>query len=60
MSYDEMPQCGFDDIEGADVSYLKPVLLAEQLPAQSNLAVVFVVCTGDYEPDNTWCYLVMS
>jgi hypothetical protein len=37
-----MPQCGFDDIEGADVAYLKPVLLAELLPAQSNLAVVFV------------------
>ena len=27
-----MPHCGLDDIEGADVSYLEAVLLAEPPP----------------------------
>lgn len=39
-SFDNMPQCSFDDIEGADVAYLELVLLAELLPAQSDLAAV--------------------
>jgi hypothetical protein len=28
-----MPQCGFDNIEGADVTFLEAVLLAELPPA---------------------------
>jgi hypothetical protein len=33
-AYDNnMPQRGFDDVEGADVAYLQPVLPAELNPA---------------------------
>lgn len=29
----DMPHCGFDNLEGADVTFLEPVLLAEPPPA---------------------------
>lgn len=33
MRNGNMPECGIDDVEGADVTFLDPVLLAEPPPA---------------------------
>ena len=38
-----MPQCGFDDVESADVPYLQPVLPAELHPARSNMITTVAV-----------------
>uniref|UniRef100_A0A0A9H5P6 Uncharacterized protein n=1 Tax=Arundo donax TaxID=35708 RepID=A0A0A9H5P6_ARUDO len=38
-----MPQCGFDDIEGADVAFLETVLLAKSHPTmQKPVALILV------------------
>jgi hypothetical protein len=38
-----MPQLGFNNIKGADVTFLDPILMAEPLPAQSTKVVAVVV-----------------
>ena len=38
-----MPQCGFDDVESADVPYLQPVLPAELNPARSNMKTTVAI-----------------
>jgi hypothetical protein len=45
-----MPQCGFDDVEGAQVAWLDPVLLAEALPGHSDEAAVVLVCSTMHQP----------
>lgn len=46
----DMPQCGFDDVEGAQVAWLQPVLLAEALPALSKNVAGIVGCGTTHLP----------
>ena len=46
----DMPQCGFDDAEGAQVACLETVLLAEALPALSENVAIYLVCITMHLP----------
>jgi len=46
----DMPQCGFDDVKGAQVACLEPVILAEALPALSNNIARALVCSTTHLP----------
>jgi hypothetical protein len=43
MCDDDMPQLGFDDIEGADITNLQFVLPAELLPSQLNSIITILL-----------------
>jgi len=45
-----MPQCGFDDGEGAQVACLETVLLAEPLPALSENVAIVLACSTTHLP----------
>jgi len=45
-----MPQCGFDDVKGAQVACLEPVILAEALPALSNNIARALACSTTHLP----------
>ena len=38
-----MPQLGLNDVEGADITFLDPILLAELLPARPSQVVAVLV-----------------
>jgi len=39
----DVPQCGLDDVEGADISFLDPVVRAEPPPTPSELAGIAIL-----------------
>ena len=45
-----MPQSGFDDIEGADITLLESVILAEPLPTQPNPVAAMLVRVTTHLP----------
>ena len=55
--HDNMPHCGFDDIEGADVTFLDIVLLAECPPAMHKKVAVFVAWDTTHLPRPSHCGL---
>jgi hypothetical protein len=50
MCNDDMPQHGLDDMEGAQVTFLQSVLLAEAFPTLSKKVANFFVCDTAHLP----------
>lgn len=50
ICYDDMPQLGFNDIEGTYVSFLQLTVLAESLPSLPKKVTNFVVSKTAHLP----------
>ena len=47
---DDVPQCGLNDVEGAQITFLQPVLIAETVPTLSKKVADFIICATIHLP----------